>query len=161
MSDTKHTSDVSFIQALAEMLRKNDLTEIEVRREYGEDDVLDVRVARQMQNAPAVMQAAAPAAASAPASAPAPDAVAVSDDPSNHPGVVPSPMVGTVYLSAEPGNPPFVVVGDKVSEGQTLLIIEAMKTMNQIPAPRGGTVKRLLVEDGSPVEFGSPLVIVE
>jgi acetyl-CoA carboxylase biotin carboxyl carrier protein len=162
MSDSKHTSDVSFIQALAEMLRKNDLTEIEVRREYGEDDVLDVRVARQMQSAPVMMQApaAAPAAIAAPAAAPA-AAASANVDPASHPGAVPSPMVGTVYLSAEPGKPTFVTVGDKVAEGQTLLIIEAMKTMNQIPAPRAGTVKRMLVEDGSPVEFGSPLVIIE
>ena len=162
MSDSKHTSDVSFIQALAEMLRKNDLTEIEVRREYGEDDVLDVRVARQMQSAPVMMQApaAAPAAIAAPAAAQA-AAASANVDPASHPGAVPSPMVGTVYLSAEPGKPTFVTVGDKVAEGQTLLIIEAMKTMNQIPAPRAGTVKRVLVEDGSPVEFGSPLVIIE
>jgi len=162
MSDSKHTSDVSFIQALAEMLRKNDLTEIEVRREYGEDDVLDVRVARQMPSAPVMMQApaAAPAAIAAPAAAPA-AAASANVDPASHPGAVPSPMVGTVYLSAEPGKPTFVTVGDKVAEGQTLLIIEAMKTMNQIPAPRAGTIKRMLVEDGSPVEFGSPLVIIE
>ena len=70
-------------------------------------------------------------------------------------------MVGTCYLQAEPGTPPFVNQGDKVSEGQTILIIEAMKTMNQIPAPRSGTVKRILVEDGSPVEFGAPLMIIE
>lgn len=163
MSDSKHESDVSFIKALAEMLRSNDLTEIEVRREYGEDDVLDVRVARQMQSAPVMMQApaaAAPAAAS-PAPASAAPAVAAPADPAQHPGAVPSPMVGTAYLAAEPGKPNFVSVGDKVAEGQTILIIEAMKTMNQIPAPRAGTIKRLLVDDGAPVEFGTPLVIIE
>ena len=78
-----------------------------------------------------------------------------------HPGAVASPMVGTVYLQAEPGSPAFVKVGDAVTEGQTLLIIEAMKTMNQIPSPRAGTVKRILVEDGSPVEFGAPMMIIE
>ncbi|MEX0970877.1 MAG: acetyl-CoA carboxylase biotin carboxyl carrier protein [Paracoccaceae bacterium] len=164
MSDSKHESDVSFIKALAEMLRSNDLTEIEVRREYGEDDVLDVRVARQMQSAPVMMQASAPAASPAPAASAAPTpaaAPAASADPAQHPGAVPSPMVGTVYLAAEPGKPNFVTVGDKVDEGQTILIIEAMKTMNQIPAPRAGTVKRLLVDDGAPVEFGTPLVIIE
>lgn len=159
MSDTKHASDVSFIQALAEMLRKNDLTEIEVRREYGEDDVLDVRVARQIQVA---QQVVVPAPTQAPtAAAPAAPVAAAVADPAQHPGVVPSPMVGTIYLSPEPGQPAFISVGDKVSEGQTLLIVEAMKTMNQIPAPRAGTVKRLLVDDGAPVEFGTPLVIIE
>ena len=83
------------------------------------------------------------------------------DDPSSHPGVVSSPMVGTVYLQAEPGSPAFVSVGATVAEGDTILIIEAMKTMNQIPAPHAGIIKRILVEDGGPVEFGSPLVIIE
>ncbi len=83
------------------------------------------------------------------------------EDPAQAPGAVTSPMVGTIYLQAEPGAAPFVSVGDKVAEGQTLLIVEAMKTMNQIPAPRAGTVKRILVEDGAPVEFGAPLMILE
>jgi acetyl-CoA carboxylase biotin carboxyl carrier protein len=82
-------------------------------------------------------------------------------DPAEDPGVVASPMVGTAYLQAEPGTPPFVKVGDSVTEGQTILIIEAMKTMNQIPAPRAGRVKRILVDDGAPVEFGAPLMILE
>ena len=82
-------------------------------------------------------------------------------DPAEDPGVVPSPMVGTVYLQAEPETPAFVKVGDAVTDGQTILIIEAMKTMNQIPAPRAGKVKRILVEDGQPVEFGAPLMILE
>ncbi|MBR9861945.1 MAG: acetyl-CoA carboxylase, biotin carboxyl carrier protein, partial [Rhodobacteraceae bacterium] len=91
----------------------------------------------------------------------APAATAASNDPAEDPGAVASPMVGTVYLQPEPGAQPFVSVGAQVSEGQTLMIVEAMKTMNQIPAPRAGTVKRILVEDGSAVEFGSPLVILE
>ncbi|WP_333714755.1 acetyl-CoA carboxylase biotin carboxyl carrier protein, partial [Yoonia sp.] len=93
---------------------------------------------------------------SAPAAAPA-----VSDDPASHPGAVTSPMVGTVYMAPEPGAASFVSTGASVKEGDTLLIIEAMKTMNHIPAPRAGTVKRILVEDGAPVEFGAPLVIIE
>jgi acetyl-CoA carboxylase biotin carboxyl carrier protein len=84
-----------------------------------------------------------------------------SSDPAQAPGAVTSPMVGTIYLQAEPGSKPFVSVGDRVAEGQTLLIVEAMKTMNQIPAPRAGTVKRILVEDGAPVEYGAPLMIIE
>jgi len=101
----------------------------------------------------------APVAASvaAPAAAPANDGA----DPSAHPGAVPSPMVGTVYLAPEPEAAAFAKVGDSVAEGDTLLIIEAMKTMNQIPAPRSGTIKRILVADGDPVEFGAPLMIIE
>ncbi|MDP5084694.1 MAG: acetyl-CoA carboxylase biotin carboxyl carrier protein [Yoonia sp.] len=159
---TSHESDVSFIQALAELLRANDLTELQVKRDYGENDSLNVRVSRQTQT---IVQAAAPAAAlaAAPASAPAPAAAApsASADPASHPGAVTSPMVGTVYMAAEPGAAPFVSVGATVKEGDTLLIIEAMKTMNHIPATRAGTIKRILVEDGGPVEFGAPLVIIE
>jgi acetyl-CoA carboxylase biotin carboxyl carrier protein len=162
MSKRPQESDIEFVKALAELLRANDLTEIEVNRDYGEEDALTVRVARQAapmvtQAAPAPVQvvaAAAPSAA-APAAAPAPA------DPAEDPGVVPSPMVGTAYLAAEPEAPAFVKVGDPVTEGQTVLIIEAMKTMNQIAAPRAGRIKRLLVADGQPVEFGAPLFILE
>ncbi|MBD1202557.1 MAG: acetyl-CoA carboxylase biotin carboxyl carrier protein [Rhodobacteraceae bacterium] len=163
---SKHTSeaDVAFIQALAELLNKNELTELSVKREYGEDDSLEVRVVKQSNvvtvaaAAPApVAYAAAPAVAAAPAAA----APAAPEDPAQHPGAVTSPMVGTCYLAAEPGATPFVTVGATVAEGQTVLIIEAMKTMNHIPAPKAGTVKRILVEDGTPVEYGAPLMIIE
>jgi acetyl-CoA carboxylase biotin carboxyl carrier protein len=164
MSKRPQESDIEFIRALAELLRANDLTEIEVKREYGEEDALNVRVARQAPPPPAfAAPAAAPPhhqAAAAPAAPPAPAAVP-SGDPADDPGVVASPMVGTAYLQAEPGAPPFVKIGDEVAEGQTILIIEAMKTMNQIPAPRAGRVKRILIEDGQPVEFGAPLLILE
>lgn len=158
-----HVSDVAFIEALAELLNKNNLAEVSVKREYGENDSLNVRVSKYAspaQPAPQMAYAPQPAALVAPAAAPAP-ASAAGGDPSGHPGVVTSPMVGTCYLSAEPGAPTFVQVGDQVTEGQTVLIIEAMKTMNHIPSPRAGTVKRILVEDGSAVEFGAPLLIVE
>jgi len=165
MTKDKHDADVSFIESLAKMLRENDLTELEVTRDYGEDDSLSVRVSRA---APVVTQVMAPAAtpvAHAPASPAAPalpaTASADSSDPAAHPGAVPSPMVGTVYMQAEPGAPPFITVGAKVSEGDTLLIVEAMKTMNHIPAQHSGTVKRILVDDGASVEYGSPLVIIE
>ena len=105
------------------------------------------------------MAAAPVAAAATPAAAAA--APAESDDPASHPGAVTSPMVGTVYMQAEPGASPFISVGDQVSEGQTILIVEAMKTMNQIPAPKSGKIARILVDDGAPVEFGSPLIIIE
>lgn len=157
---TSHESDVSFIQALAELLRQNDLTELQVKRDYGENDSLNVRVSRQTQT---IMQASAPvaAASAAPAAAPVAAAATADTDPASLPGVVTSPMVGTVYMSPEPGAAAFVSIGQTVREGDTILIIEAMKTMNHIPAPRAGTIKRILVEDGGPVEFGAPLVIIE
>lgn len=157
-----HESDVAFIQALAELLRANDLTELEVTREYGKDDALSVRVSRAALIAP--VMAAAPVAAAAPAAAPmaaAQAAAPAADDPASHPGAVTSPMVGTVYLQPEPGAPNFISVGTQVSEGETLLIVEAMKTMNHIHAPRSGKVTRVLVEDGAAVEYGAPLVIIE
>ncbi|MGC1497015.1 MAG: acetyl-CoA carboxylase biotin carboxyl carrier protein [Sulfitobacter sp.] len=165
MTKNTHDADVAFIRALAELLNENDLTELQVKRDYAEDDSLNVRVSRkppQQIVAPQQMQAAAPAvmAAAAPAtsSAPASDAAA---DPADHPGAVTSPMVGTVYMQAEPSAPAFISVGAKVAEGDTLLIVEAMKTMNHIPAPRAGTIKRIMVGDGDAVEFGAPLVIIE
>lgn len=160
-----HEGDVAFIQALAELLNRNELTELSVEREYGDNDRLTVQLAKQP--APVMMQAAPAAAApammapAAPAAAPAALAAAVSEDPASLPGAVTSPMVGTAYLAPEPGAAAFVAIGQQVAEGQTLLIVEAMKTMNHIPAPRAGTVKRIFVEDGSPVEYGSPLMIVE
>ncbi len=167
MTNKSHEADVAFIKALAELLRENDLTELQVKRDYAEDDSLNVRVSRQFPAPVAPVQvaaapAAAPAAAAPAAVAAAPAAeAAVSDDPANHPGAVTSPMVGTAYLAPEPGAAAFISVGQQVNEGDTLLIVEAMKTMNHIPAPKAGTVKRILVEDGAAVEFGSPLVIVE
>lgn len=167
MTDTKHEADVAFIKALAELLRENDLTELQVKREYGEEDSLNVRVSRMNQVAAAPVQVAVPAAApaapvAAPTAAPAAaEAPAAQEDPASHPGAVTSPMVGTVYMQAEPGAPAFISVGASVSEGDTLLIVEAMKTMNHIHAPKAGTIKRILVGDGDAVEFGTPLVIVE
>jgi acetyl-CoA carboxylase biotin carboxyl carrier protein len=155
--------DIAFIRALAGLLTESDLGEIEVKREYGEDDELQVRLTRSAPppafpaHVPPPIHVAAPAPAPGPA---APGAPAPSD-PADHPGAVTSPMVGTAYLSPEPGAEAYVRVGDKVEEGQTLLIVEAMKTMNQIPAPRSGVVARILVDDKQPVEFGAPLMIVE
>jgi acetyl-CoA carboxylase biotin carboxyl carrier protein len=161
MSKQSTDADVSFIQALAELLNKNELTELSVKREYGEADSLEVRVVKQVTVMAAPMQTHAAHHAVVPTHAPAAVAAAPVEDPAQHPGAVTSPMVGTVYLSAEPGTAPFVTIGATVSEGQTVLIIEAMKTMNHIPAPRAGVVRRILVEDGNPVEYGAPLMIVE
>jgi acetyl-CoA carboxylase biotin carboxyl carrier protein len=138
------------VRSLAALLDETGLTEIEVERSG-----LRVRVARSA-SAPAPIMSYGPSAASEPLrSAPA---IA---DPAKHPGVVTSPMVGTAYRAPEPGAKTFVEIGGSVKAGATLLIIEAMKTMNQIPAPRSGTVTQILFEDGHPVEFGEPLMIIE
>jgi acetyl-CoA carboxylase biotin carboxyl carrier protein len=136
------------IAELTKLLEANNLTEIEVQR--GDQRV---RVARGGTAGMAAPANFAPARAAVPPAEPA--------DPRSHAGAVTSPMVGTVYRSPEPGAKPFVDEGSEVAAGQTLLIIEAMKTMNAIPAPRAGKVTRILVEDGQPVEFGEPLVILE
>lgn len=166
MTKPSHDSDVAFIEALAELLNSKNLAEISVKREYGDNDRLNVTVSKYAVQAAAPaapMQMAAPAAApAAPVAAPAAaPAASASADPASHPGAVTSPMVGTAYLSPEPGADPFITIGAAVKEGQTVMIVEAMKTMNHIPAPRAGTVKRILVEDGSPVEYGAPLLIIE
>lgn len=150
--------DSGLIRELANLLHETDLTEIEV-----EQSGLRVRVARGLSisaSAPVHAPVAAPSAPAAPVAAP-PQAAAAETDLSKHPGVVPSPMVGTVYLAPEPGAKPFIEVGSTVKVGDTLLIVEAMKTMNQILSPRAGTVTQVLVEDGQPVEFAEALLIIE
>ena len=165
MSKNSPDADVKFIAALAELLNQNELTELSVKREYADNDSLEVRVVKQ--STVVQMAAAAPMMQYSPAqtaatAVPAPAAAAAPiEDPAQHPGAVTSPMVGTVYLSAEPGAAAFVTIGSTVTEGQTVLIIEAMKTMNHIPAPRAGVVKRILVSDGNAVEYGAPLLIIE
>jgi acetyl-CoA carboxylase biotin carboxyl carrier protein len=152
MSEAKPAIDHDLIRELAKLLDETGLTEIEFER-----DGVRIRVGR------------APGGGAAPVpSVPTPQPIPVSSpaaatpvDLAKHPGVVASPMVGTAYVGPEPGAPPFVDIGSKVIAGETLLIIEAMKTMNQIPAPRAGTVTRILIEDGQPVEFGEPLMIIE
>jgi len=150
------TEDSALIRELALLLDETSLSEIEIERAG-----LRVRVARNISVAASVPAAYAPTVHAAPASVAAAAPAADAADLSKHPGVVPSPMVGTAYWSPEPGAKPFVEVGSKVSAGQTLLIIEAMKTMNQIPSPRAGTVTQILIEDGQPVEFGEPMMIIE
>src|SRR3954453_20438205 len=148
------SGDSALIRELALLLDETSLTEIEIERAG-----LRVRVARNISitaAAPGTVRAAAITQIAA-----GPPAAGRVADLSQHPAAVPSPMVGTAYWSPEPGAKPFIEVGSKVSVGHTLLIIEAMKTMNQIPSPRAGTVTQILVEDGQPVEFGEPLVIIE
>ena len=145
--------DRELIRELTKLLEETGLTEIEI-----EHKGMRVRVARNAAPVPstqAVTRIAAPAVQAMAESSPAPL------DPAKHPGVVTSPMVGTAYIASEAGAKPFIEIGSKVKAGDTLLIVEAMKTMNQIPAPRAGTVIQILFEDGQPVEFGQPLVIIE
>lgn len=146
------------IRELAALLDQTGLSEIEI-----EKSGLKIRVARTFAAAPPVPTPLAPLPASFPAASAASPAGAGGDviDPARHPGAVKSPMVGTAYRAPEPNAPPFIEVGSRVAPGMTLLIIEAMKTMNPIPAPRAGTVTAILFENGQPVEFGEPLVIIE
>lgn len=151
--------DKDMIRELADLLKETELNEIEV-----ETEEFKIRVARNAGGG-TVAYAPAPAAPAPAAAAPSGDSGArgggEATDLSSHPGAVTSPMVGTVYVAPEPGAAPFVSVGDSVSEGQTLLIVEAMKTMNPIPATKSGTVKQILVQDAQPVEFGEVLVVIE
>jgi acetyl-CoA carboxylase biotin carboxyl carrier protein len=155
MASANSAIDQGLIRELAKLLDETGLTEIEV-----EQNGVRVRVGRQASPPMhiAVPQAQPPTVVVAPIATPAP---ATHTDFAKHPGAVLSPMVGTAYRAAEPGAKPFVDIGTAVNAGDTLLIIEAMKTLNQIPAPRAGTVRQILVEDGHPVEFGEPLMVIE
>lgn len=156
MSDKKSGIDKVLIRDLANILNDTDINEIEI-----EQDEMRIRVSRSApQYIQAPVMAAAPAVAAAPVAAAAAVATPAESARSNA-NTVPAPMVGTVYLSPAPGSRAFIEVGATVKEGQTLLIIEAMKTMNQIPSPRSGVVKEIIVSDSQPVEYGEPLVIVE
>jgi acetyl-CoA carboxylase biotin carboxyl carrier protein len=149
MAESDSGIDKELIRELAKLLDETNLTEIEIERAG-----LRVRVGRGTVAATApVVNVTGPTSVI--------PAAAVLADPAKHPGAVTSPMVGTAYMGPAPGAKPFVDVGSRVSVGDTLLIVEAMKTMNQIPAPRGGTVTKILIEDGQPVEFGEPLMIIE
>lgn len=156
MTNKKTGVDQQLIRDLAGILNDTNLTEIEV-----ENEEFKVRISRHTQTVHAAVAAPAYAPAPAPQASTAPAVPAAPAAPDLSKNAVPSPMVGTAYLAPAPGAKLFIEVGQKVSEGQTLLIIEAMKTMNQIPAPRGGTVTAILIEDAQPVEFGQPLVVIE
>ncbi|MGH6645235.1 MAG: acetyl-CoA carboxylase biotin carboxyl carrier protein [Bradyrhizobium sp.] len=156
MSRPKSAIDPEIIRELANLLTETDLTEIEVQQAD-----LRIRVARQI-NVTATVPVSAPAVSvSAPAVVAAPAAAPVAADPSNHPGVLKSPMVGTAFLGAAPGAKPFIEIGSKVNQGDRVLIVEAMKTFNDIVAPKSGTVTALFIEDKQPVEYGQPLMIIE
>ena len=161
MAEKKNGIDKELIRELANILNDTDLSEIEVEQE-------DLRIRVSRAAPPTTVYAAAPTGYAAPAPAPAaaavaaPAAPAVAAAPARNPAnTVTSPMVGTVYLSPAPGARPFVEVGATVKEGQTILIVEAMKTMNQIPAPKSGKVVEIVVNDSQPVEYGEALVVIE
>ena len=160
MAKKNHEADVNFIKELAVLLKEHDLTELEVARDYGENDNLNVRVARQVlpnheiiknSSRPDIIEVQTPEVSES----------KKTTDINPLAGAIPSPMVGTAYLAPEPGANNFIDVGQDVKEGDTLLIIEAMKTMNQITSPKSGKIKRILVEDGTAVEFGTPLMTIE
>jgi acetyl-CoA carboxylase biotin carboxyl carrier protein len=152
--------DVAFIRALTDLLQETELTEIEVKRQYADNDAMKVRLSRAATAAPAPAHVPVPAPVPQASVAAATEAPAASSEPDLS-NALTSPMVGTAYLSSEPDADPFVKVGDTVVEGQTVLIIEAMKTMNQIPSPRAGTVRQILVANAEPVEFGHPMMIID
>lgn len=166
MTKASSQADQDLIRAIAELLNEQDLAEIEIEREDMRIRVTRAFAGQSVQHVAMPSYAPPPAPPQPPAAPSAPSGAASSiqsqsDELAANPGSLTSPMVGTAYLASEPGKPPFVTVGSKVSEGQTVLIIEAMKTMNQIPAHRSGTVSRILVEDAQPVEYGQPLVVIE
>ena len=152
----KFEMDTEFVRKLAQILHETDLGEIELA-----DGDRRIRVARPTMTVAAGSVVTAPAASSAAAGAASPAASAAGTDLAKHPGAVKSPMVGTAYLAPEPGKPNFVSIGDEVTKGQTLLIIEAMKTFNPIKAPKAGRVGQILIDNAQPVEFDQPLMIVE
>ena len=148
--------DTDLVRQLAQLLNESDLSEIEVQ-----DGVRRIVVKRKLAGSPGPAVYSGPATAPAPTTQPIAPAAVPELPPQDHPGTVRSPMVGTVYLAGEPGAKPFASPGDKVSEGDTLVIIEAMKVMNPITAPRSGTVRSLLVSNGQPVEYDQPLVVID
>lgn len=167
MDKKDHDRDLGLIRELTALFRDQDLSEIELQRSYPDESHLKVRIARNTgahpvpDTAPAVSHVET-RTDSGPGAASITGKPGESDEShEQHPGLITSPMVGTAYLQAEPGAPPFVSAGDEVQQGQTLLIIEAMKTMNFIPSPKSGRVSRVFVENASPVEFGAPLMIIE
>ena len=160
MAKNIRDDDILFAESLTKVLKKNNLTELEISRDYGEEKGITVRLSQRL-NADHDTTVTKMPIISETETKTTEKKSKPSDDPALSAGAVTSPMVGTCFLQPEPGSKPFVSVGENVIEGQTLLIIEAMKTMNHIPASKTGIIKRILVEDGTPVEFGAPLMIIE
>ena len=160
MAKNLRDDDILFVESLTKVLKKNNLTELEISRDYGDEKGITVRLAQRLNVDHDTTDTKMPIITEIETKTTEKKSKP-SDDPALSAGAVTSPMVGTCFLQPEPGSKPFVSVGENVIEGQTLLIIEAMKTMNHIPASKTGIIKRILVEDGTPVEFGAPLMIIE
>ena len=160
MAKNLRDDDVLFVESLTKVLKKNNLTELEISRDYGDEKGITVRLSQRLNADHDTTGTKMPIITEIEKKTTEKKSKP-SDDPALSAGAVTSPMVGTCFLQPEPGSQPFVSVGENVIEGQTLLIIEAMKTMNHIPASKTGIIKRILVEDGTPVEFGAPLMIIE
>ncbi|MFL2799552.1 MAG: acetyl-CoA carboxylase biotin carboxyl carrier protein [Paracoccaceae bacterium] len=160
MAKNIRDDDILFVESLTKVLKKNNLTELEISRDYGDEKGISVRLSQRHNADHDTTVTKIPIITEIETKTTEKKSKA-SDDPALSSGAVTSPMVGTCFLQPEPGSQPFVRVGENVIEGQTLLIIEAMKTMNHIPASKTGIIKRILVEDGTPVEFGAPLMIIE
>ena len=160
MAKNLRDDDILFVESLTKVLKKNNLTELEISRDYGDEKGITVRLSQRLNADYDITDTKTPIITQTDIKTTEKKGKP-SDDPALSVGAVTSPMVGTCFLQPEPGSQPFVSVGENVIEGQTLLIIEAMKTMNHIPASKTGIIKRILVEDGTPVEFGAPLMIIE
>ena len=160
MAKNLRDDDILFVESLTKVLKKNNLTELEISRDYGDQKGITVRLSQRLNADHETTVTKMPIITEIETKTTEKKSKS-SDDPALSAGAVTSPMVGTCFLQPEPGSKPFVSVGENVIEGQTLLIIEAMKTMNHIPASKTGIIKRILVEDGTPVEFGAPLMIIE
>ncbi|MFL2788852.1 MAG: acetyl-CoA carboxylase biotin carboxyl carrier protein [Paracoccaceae bacterium] len=160
MAKNLRDDDILFVESLTKVLKKNNLTDLEISRDYGDEKGITVRLSQRL-NADHDTTVTKMPIISETETKTTEKKSKPSDDPALSAGAVTSPMVGTCFLQPEPDGQPFVNVGENVIEGQTLLIIEAMKTMNHIPASKTGIIKRILVEDGTPVEFGAPLMIIE
>jgi acetyl-CoA carboxylase biotin carboxyl carrier protein len=164
-SDTQDTN-IRFVTELADLLEKKGLSEIEINVEHKDSSKLTVKVSKTTKPISDVQFPLSNSLSQAPQNKNHLEHEVLTsgfagDDPRDHPGIVSSPMVGTIYISPEPGVEPFIKIGDNVKIGETLFIIEAMKTMNQIPSPKTGKIVRILIDDGVPVEFDTPLVVIE
>ena len=161
MSNNEIKNDIAFVRELAEIVQDNQFTEIEIEKHSNKEKIIKIKITKAQTSVQSISKVAEAINLPTPVKKVVNESIEKVSDPSNHPGTVSSPMVGTIYIAPEPGGKPFVEIGTNVKKGDTLVIIEAMKTLNQIPSTKEGKVSRILVEDGTPVEFGSPLVIIE
>ena len=161
MNNNEIKNDIAFVKELAEIVQDNQFTEVEVEKHISKEKLIKIKITKEQTSVKANNRIPEASISPTPVKKIVDESLESISDPANHPGTVSSPMVGTIYIAPEPGGKPFVEIGTHVKKGDTLVIIEAMKTLNQIPSTKEGKISRILVEDGTPVEFGSPLVIIE